>query len=128
MVIGMGKPITLEELAELRAGVSGVVLARGDAGLAQEAACFNTAVVHDPDVVIGVRSADDMLAAVTFAARHRLPVYVQATGHGAFAPITEGVLITTRRMSAVSVDASRRIATIGAGARWGAVVERRGTR
>lgn len=124
MVVLMGKPITLDELAELRAGVSGVVLARGDAGLGEEAACFNTAVVHDPDIVIGVRTADDMLAAVTFASQHRLPVYVQATGHGAFAPITEGVLITTRRMSAVSVDPTLRIATIGAGARWGAVVER----
>ncbi|WP_251857123.1 FAD-binding oxidoreductase [Herbiconiux sp. L3-i23] len=120
----MGRPITLDELAELRAGVSGVVLARGDSGLAEEAACFNTAIVHDPDVVVGARTADDMLAAVTFASQHRLPVFVQATGHGAFAPITDGVLITTRRMSGVSVDGARRIATIGAGARWGAVVER----
>jgi len=122
----MGKPVTLDELAELRAGVSGVVFARGDSGLATEAACFNTAVVHDPDVVIGVAGADDIVAAVTFASRHRLPVYVQATGHGAFAPITEGVLITTSRMSSVSVDAGSRIAAIGAGARWGAVVERAG--
>ncbi|MFD1715199.1 FAD-binding oxidoreductase [Amnibacterium flavum] len=120
----MGKPVTMDELAELRAGVSGVVYARGDAGLAHEARCFNTAIVHDPDVVVGARGADDIIAAVAFAARHRLPVFVQATGHGAFAPITEGVLISTRRMGGVSVDPELRMATIGAGARWGAVVDR----
>jgi hypothetical protein len=122
----MGKPITLDELAELRAQTTGLVLARGDRGLSEEAECFNTAIVHDPDVVVGVKSAEDILLAVRFAARHRMPVFVQATGHGAFAPITEGVLITTHRMSAVRVDPSSRIATIGAGTRWGVVVERAG--
>lgn len=120
----MGQPITMDELAELRAGVSGAVYARGDSGLADEAACFNTAIVHDPDLVVGVVGANDVIASVHFAAEHQLPVFVQATGHGAFAPITEGILISTRRMAGVSIDRAGRIATIGAGARWGAVVDR----
>lgn len=119
----MGTPITADAVAGLRAVIAGVVYARGDAGLTEEAACFNTAVVHDPDVVVGVRNSDDVTAAVAFATAHQLPVYVQATGHGAFAPITEGLLVTTWRMDAVSIDQRSRTASIGAGARWGAVVE-----
>src|SRR3712207_5933189 len=119
----MATPITLDEVAALREEVSGVVFARGDEGLAEEAACFNTAIVHDPDVVVGVRTVEDIVAAVRFAAAHAVPVFVQATGHGAFAPITTGVLITTRRMNAIAVDPSRRIASISAGTRWRSVVE-----
>jgi hypothetical protein len=119
----MATPITLDAVAALREEVAGVVYARGDEGLAEEAACFNTAVVHDPDVVVGVRTIEDIIAAVRFAAAHAVPVFVQATGHGAFAPITTGVLITTRRMNAIAVDPGRRIASISAGTRWRAVVE-----
>src|SRR3954470_15696113 len=119
----MATPITLDAVADLRDLVSGVVLARGDAGIADEAACFNTAIVHDPDVVVGATTAEDVVAAVHFAGEHGVPVFVQATGHGAFAPITSGVLISTRRMAGVSIDPATRIATIDAGTRWGEVVE-----
>ena len=37
-------------------------------------------------------------------------------------PATSGVLIATRRMNGVSIDAEARTATIGAGAQWGAVI------
>lgn len=119
----MAAPITLEEVADLRGVVSGVVYARGDEGEVDEVACFNTAIVHDPDIVVGARSTADVVAAVRFAAGHQLPVYVQATGHGAFAPITSGLLVSTRRMTGVSVERGSRIASISAGTRWGAVVE-----
>jgi len=122
----MSAPIPLDAIDELRTAVEGAVYARGDDGLAEEAECFNTSVVHDPDVLVGAASADDVAAAVSFATYYALPVYVQATGHGAFAPITSGMLIITSRMAEVRIDPRRRIATIGAGARWGAVVERAG--
>lgn len=119
----MGRPLDTADVDELRALAAGEVFVRGDAALADEVACFNTLILHDPDVVVGADSSDDIRLAVRFAAEKELPVYVQATGHGAFAPITEGVLITTRRMSDVVIDPASRIATIGAGASWGAVVE-----
>ncbi|WP_210480047.1 FAD-binding oxidoreductase [Naasia sp. SYSU D00948] len=119
----MATPITLDEVAALREAVTGVVYARGDEGLAAEVACYNTAIVHDPDVVVGARTVGDVVTAVQFAGAHAIPVFVQATGHGAFAPITDGLLITTSRMDSVAVDPARRIASISAGTRWGAVVE-----
>jgi FAD/FMN-containing dehydrogenase len=113
---------TAQSLLSLASAVSGSVWARGDDGLADEVACFNTAVVHDPDVVVAAQNPGDVSLAIAYATAHGLPVYVQATGHGAFARVTRGVLVSTRRMAGVSVDPVRREAVIGAGARWGSVI------
>ncbi|MCU1570216.1 MAG: FAD-binding protein [Naasia sp.] len=119
----MAPGISSEDVAGLRDAVTGAVFLRDDEGLADEAACFNTAIVHDPDVVVGARTTADVVEAVRFAGIHSLPVFVQATGHGAFAPITVGLLITTGRMTGVSIDRKTSVASIGAGTRWGEVVE-----
>lgn len=109
----------MHELASLLAGP---VLEAGDPGYAAEVTAFNAAVAHAPAVVVGATSTADVAEAVRFAARHGLPVHVEATGHGAHAPATGGMLITTRRMDAVSIDPGARIATIAGGTRWSAVV------
>jgi hypothetical protein len=101
--------------------VSGPVYAPGDSGYAPEIAAFNTAIVHTPDLVVGAESAADVVEAVRFAREHGHRVAVQATGHVG-SPITSGVLISTRRLDRVDIDAGRRTATIGAGVRWEAVI------
>jgi FAD/FMN-containing dehydrogenase len=106
----------------LAAQLAGPLFLRGDDGLAAEAAGFNLAASHSPDVVVGAASAADVAAAVNFAAKHGLAVTVQATGHGAVAPITSGLLITTKRLNALRLDATTRIASIGAGLPWQPVV------
>src|SRR3954453_8790022 len=63
-------------LDTLRAAVRGPVLTAEDDGYAAESACFNAAVIHTPDVVIGATSADDVVATVRWAAEHGLPVAV----------------------------------------------------
>ncbi len=108
--------------ALLRDSVAGAVYVRGDAGLAAEVAGFNTAIVHDPDVVVAVTSESDVAAAVRFAAENGLPVRVQATGHGGGLPVTDGVLITTRALDDITIEPEARLATVGAGVRWAPVV------
>ncbi len=115
--------IDTDSLARLRDSVAGTVFVRGDAGLAAEVAGFNTAIVHDPDVVVAVTSENDVSAAVQFAADNDLRVRVQATGHGGGLPITDGVLISTRALDDITIDPETRLATIGAGVRWAPVVE-----
>lgn len=115
-------PGTFASLADLRSTVSGPVYARGDDGLAAEALGFNLATIHDPDVVVGAASEADVAAAVRYAVANSLPVFAQATGHGAYRAITHGLLILTHRMNSVSIDPDTRIATIGAGAAWAPVV------
>jgi len=109
-------------VSELKSLISGVVLEPGDPGFVEEVSGFNLAVAHSPELVVGAASAADIVAAVRYAADNDLPVRVMATGHGDHAAVTDGILITTRRMDAVAVDAQSRVATIAAGARWEAVV------
>jgi FAD/FMN-containing dehydrogenase len=95
----------------------------GDAGYAEEIAGFQTGFTVRPEVVVGATDAEEVRAAVSYAAEHRLPVGVQATGHGLPGTAEGGMLITTRRMDGVRIDPVARTAHIEAGVRWGQVVE-----
>lgn len=111
------------DVAELEQQVGGLVLAAGDDGFAEEAACFNLAVEHRPDYVVGATSAQDVQAAVRWAARNGLRVSVQATGHGATKPIDGGLLINTARMQDLHIDPHSRLAVIDAGVKWRRVID-----
>lgn len=113
---------TRADLDALAATVRGPVLAGDDPRLADEVATFNLAITHRPAVAVGATCAEDVAAAVTWAGRHRLPVAVQATGHGPVKGADGALLVTTSRMREVVVDPDRRTATAAAGARWADVV------
>ena len=110
------------DIAELRSRVSGTVLRPADEGFAAEVAGFNLAIEQTPDVAVVATSTADVVEAVLFARELALPVRVQSTGHGAHDRITEGVLVSTRRVASVKLDQATRVATIGAGARWSRVI------
>ncbi|MFI6402583.1 FAD-binding oxidoreductase [Streptomyces sp. NPDC050548] len=93
-----------------------------DPGYDDELAGFQTGFAQRPAVVFGAASADDVIAAVRYAAGAGLPVGVQVTGHGLPGGSEGGVLITTRRMDGVRVDAETRTVRVQAGVRWGQVV------
>jgi FAD/FMN-containing dehydrogenase len=103
--------------------VDGPVLRPGDDGYAAEVGGFQTAYRHRPDVVVGATGAGDVVAAVRYAGGRGLPVGVQATGHGLGTALDGGVLVSTRRMTGVRVDAGRRSAWVEAGVVWQAVIE-----
>lgn len=111
---------SVHAMHELAASVSGPVLAPGDAGFAEELSGFNLAVSHTPALVVGATSTADVVVAVRYAAEHGLAVRMQATGHGAEHPITDGLVVTTRRLDTLSIEGD--VATIGAGVRWDAVI------
>src|SRR4051794_17786477 len=110
-------------LDQLRREVAGPVFTPCDPGYDAEVASWNQITTHRPPIVVGARCADDVAAAVRYALRHGLTVSVQATGHGASFPVTDGLLISTKRMTAVSVDVQRGVARVGAGAKWAQVME-----
>ena len=111
------------DLAPLAAAVQGRVLRPGDIGYPDEVATFNIATNHRAPIVVAATSAADVAAAVRFAGAHGLPVGVNASGHGAVMAIDEGLLVSTKQMTDVRIDPGNRTATIGAGARWKAVIE-----
>ncbi|MFC5142265.1 FAD-binding oxidoreductase [Actinomycetospora rhizophila] len=109
-------------LAALRGAVTGPVFGPDDVGLVTELAGFNLALEHAPLAVVGATSAEDIAAAVRWAAGQGVRVGVLATGHGDLAQ--RGTLaITTRRMDRVHVEPATRRATVGAGVKWARLVE-----
>ncbi|MFI9173105.1 FAD-binding oxidoreductase [Streptomyces lincolnensis] len=103
--------------------ISGTVLTPGDPGWDAELAPFNAIGVHRPALIVAAENAGDIQEAVRYAARHRMPVAVQATGHGIATPADGGLLISTRRVNAVAVDPVARIARAEAGAQWHQVIK-----
>ncbi len=79
---------------------------------------FNRDISHTPEVVVVPHTVDEVVTTVTLANRHDLSVRVLGRGHGAQAPITDGIAIATDRLAFVTVDAEARTATVGAGATW----------
>ncbi|MEC4015809.1 FAD-binding oxidoreductase [Streptomyces sp. H27-D2] len=110
------------KIKELARAVRGPVFLPGAEGYDEERSGAQTGLRHRPAVIVGADGADDVRVAVEFARDHRLPVAVQATGHGMSVAAGGGVLISTRRMSGVRVDAGARTAWLEAGVRWERVV------
>ena len=108
---------------DLALQVAGPVLTGDDPRTAAEVAGFNTTHTPRPAVVVGATCAADVAAAVRWATAQGRPVAVQSTGHGLISDLAGTVLVTTRRMSAVTVDPVARTARVGAGVRWGQVIE-----
>lgn len=112
------------ELDTLRQSVDGPVLTPGTPGYDDEVAVFNQSVAHRPALVVGAASPDDVSAAVRFAKAHGLGVAVLHTGHGPSLGATDDILLlTTRRMSEIVIDAERSTARVQAGVRFGPLVE-----
>lgn len=103
--------------------VQGPVFEKDDEGYAAELGGFQTAFRNAPDVVVGAAGPGDVRAAVEYAAARGWPAGAEATGHGRARHEPGGVLISTRRMASVRVDAGAGTAWIEAGARWRKVVE-----
>src|SRR5688572_18108638 len=106
----------------LRQRNAGSVYVPGEAGYEERRRSLNPAVDSRPALVVGAAGAADVRTAVAAARRFDLPVAVQATGHGTHAPNDGGILVRTGGMAATLVDPDRRIARVGPGARWGAVL------
>lgn len=111
------------ELAVLAAEAGGPVLTPGEEGYEEEVAVFNLAVTHHPAVVVGATSPEDVALAVRGAGRLGLNIAVLNTGHGPVLPATEDTLmITTSRMSDITIDPDAQTARVQAGARFGQLV------
>jgi hypothetical protein len=109
--------------AELRKDVRGAVTLPGEDGWDEARGCWNLSVDQRPAAVVEAASAEDVQAAVLFAADRGLRVAPQATGHGAevLGALEGALLVKTSRMQGVSVDSDGGVARVEAGALAGAV-------
>lgn len=83
---------------------------------------FQTYRPHRPDVIVGARDAADVQTAVRYARDNGLPVAVQSSGHGLATAADGGVLIDTRHMAQIHIDAAAGTVVAGAGAKWKDVI------
>jgi FAD binding domain len=102
----------------LRATFAGALHLPGDAGYDDARAAWNLTVDQHPPLVAEPRDADDIAALVRFANAHGLRVAPQGTGHNASARAgaDESILLNTRNLRAVEIDAANLSARVEAGA------------
>ncbi|RLK54983.1 FAD-binding oxidoreductase [Actinokineospora cianjurensis] len=117
-----GTPALREAAFDLDSRLRGDVLLPDTPGYAEAIAAHNQTAPHRVAVAVVAADAGDVRDAVAFAAAHALPVAVQATGHGPSTTADDGLLIVTRGLDGVTIDAAARTARVEAGARWGKVV------
>lgn len=115
--------VTAKDVASLAFDLNGPVLLPDDDAYAEECATYNLAFARRPAVVVGATNPGDVSSAIWFAQQRGVPVGVLATGHGHSLPTDGAVLVTTSRMSAVTIDPSARVARVKAGARWQQVID-----
>jgi FAD binding domain len=105
----------MSRFAEL--SIDGRVATPNDADWDDARAAWNLVADQHPSAVALVENADDVAAALRFAAQHGLRVNAQSTGHGAVAlgPLDDTLLIKTERMRGIEVDPGARTARVEAG-------------
>ncbi|HEX6683740.1 MAG TPA: FAD-binding protein [Candidatus Limnocylindrales bacterium] len=94
----------------------------GDTGYDTHRAALSPTVDSHPAMIVEAMTTADVALAVTTARDLDLPFAVQATGHGTWQACDHGVLLKTGNLDDVQIDPVRRVAKVGPGARWGAVL------
>jgi FAD binding domain len=97
--------------------IAGHVATPSDADWDEARVAWNLIADQRPVAVVFAESAEDVAATVRFAAEHDLRVAGQGTGHGAapLAPLDGAILLKTKRMRGIEVDAEARRARVEAG-------------
>jgi FAD/FMN-containing dehydrogenase len=106
----------------LRRSLSGRLHRPGDAGYDALRRAHAPALDSRPALVVEAYGPADVRAGVVAAREYGLPFAVQGTGHGTHVACDGGVLVRTGALATVLVDPDRRVAHVGAGARWADVL------
>ncbi len=109
-----------ESLTELRASLSGDVLAPSDREYERARLCFNLLIDRRPAAIARCVDARDVASALAFAQEHDLEIAVRGGGHNpaGHCAVDDGLVIDLSRMRNVEVDPEARIAVSGGGATW----------
>lgn len=109
--------IAWQELAE---GLRGRVLQPGDAEYERRRRVWNGAIDRRPLAIAQCLDADDVGAAVRFAARASLPMTVRGGGHNVagLAVRDDALMLDLGAMNRIEVDPRARIARVEGGALW----------
>jgi len=112
-----------EAIDALRSRLTGEALLRGDVGYDTARAVWNAMIDRRPGLIVRAGGVADVVAAVTFAREHGLPVSIKGGGHNVagHAVCDGGLMIDLGLMRAVRVDPRTCRAQVQGGATWGDV-------
>ncbi|MFN8192933.1 MAG: FAD-binding oxidoreductase [Nocardioidaceae bacterium] len=111
--------LTADPVSELREAVSGAVIAPGDADYDRARTPWVVNIDQHPVAVLEVADVEDVVQAVRWARRHGLSVAAQPTGHAPRRLLDGALLLRTRGLQGIRVDHERKLATVGAGVKFG---------
>ncbi len=105
---------------ELAASLRGALLLPGDSGYETRRRVWNGAIDRRPPAIACCADADDVAAAVQFAAREHLPMTVRGGGHNVagLAVRDDALMLDLRALNHVDVDPRSRTARVEGGALW----------
>ncbi|MEU5877530.1 FAD-binding protein [Spirillospora sp. NPDC047279] len=106
--------------------IKGRALVSGDEGFERAARPWNVAVTQPVDLVVEAADADDVAAAVRHAKLTGRTILAQPSGHGATGDVEGAILLRTGGLDEFEIRPDERIARVGAGVRWGRVLEAAG--
>ena len=110
--------------AELQSNIAGRVITPDDPGYDEARKAWDLTVQQWPAAIVLAKDASDIVEAMRFAKRVGLAVAVQSTGHGVVRPANDSLLILTSGMKEIRVNPTSQTAWVGAGAKWGMVLQR----
>jgi FAD/FMN-containing dehydrogenase len=123
IVTNEGADVILEEasVAEFAASLRGPLLKPDDAGYDAARVVWNGMIDRRPGLIARCAGPADVIAAVRFAAAHRLLVAVKGGGHNITgnAVCDGGLMIDLSPMKGIRVDLQNRTARAEAGLTWG---------
>ena len=109
----------MTDLEGLRRLIAGRVVVPGDDDWDRERTAWHLMVDQHPAAVVHIEDADDVVAAVRYAAANGLSVSAQPGGHGATTAVNGTILLRTGALNAIETDLAARTVRVGAGVKWG---------
>src|SRR5262245_27476840 len=113
---------TLDQAAvsELQRRVRGDIVRPGDGGYDQARRVYNALHDRRPALVVRATGVADVIAAVSFATAHGLPLAMRGGGHSVpgYGTCDGGLVIDLARMRGIRVDPDRRTVRAEGGCTW----------
>ncbi|PRZ41936.1 FAD/FMN-containing dehydrogenase [Antricoccus suffuscus] len=109
-------------IAALRTLLPGQVVLPADPEWQASRMAWSVGVDQQPVAVVDVRTAADVVAVVRLARSIGVSVTAQPVGHGATTALNGAILLRTSGLDELMIDPVRRVARLGAGVRWGALL------
>lgn len=110
-------------LVALRERLNGTLLLPEDVGYDAARRPWNLSIEQRPDAVASPADVDDLRALLVAAREAGTSLAIQPSGHGASGSLEGAVLVRMSAFDELTIDRESGIARVGAGVRWGAVVE-----